>query len=226
MKSADITTGWYEFDSNPTGRYGSMLKRVYVFGKAGRYEKGTEYFVKAAGDDETEAYREVADPINEGVTLRVAKDVLYRRTNRSNQTYWLVGEYMTNQTDYVEDEHGELVEGPDGDWLRQPVPDFWRFAVVRSTCITRSWAEREAAVAARKAWQAEEAKREQARRAERRVANEALIAELADYGLSLLDVVDTTEAKQVVNGVDGERTRTKIDDALRLARKVAAHVAA
>ena len=225
MKSADITPGWYKFDANPTGRYGRQTKRVYVFGKAGQYDKGTEYFVKAASDDE-EAYREVADPINEGVTLRVSKDVLYRRTNNSNQTYWLVGEYMTNQTDYVEDEHGELVEGPDGDWLRQPVPDFWKFAVVRSTTIIMSWSEHEAQKAARKAWQAEEAKREQARRAARAEENVALVDALAEYGLELLDVLDATEAKQVVNGVDGARTRTKIDEALRLARKVAAHVAA
>jgi hypothetical protein len=223
MKSADITPGWYQYDSSPTGRYGRRA-RVYVFEQAPKYIKGSGYFSPFDPESGEEPITTVTDPTT-GAALPVPARAKTRRYGRSDATQWIVGILRTGVKDdvYETDADGNYVENEDGEWVvkeTRVLPDYWEFAIVRPATIIQTWAAKVEADARREAWQAEDAKRaEDARKA--RAAKHAEAAEvLAGYGLALTDVLSSRDAKSFLYG-DGD-TR-EVEKAIKIARQVTAY---
>jgi hypothetical protein len=222
MKSADITPGWYQYDQNPTGRWGTTA-RVYVFQQAPKYVSGTGYFSPFDPEAMEEPLATVVDPVTSRL-LPVPARAKSRRV-RNSQTNWVVGILRTGVTDdvYETDADGNYVEDADGDWVvkeTRVLPDYWEFAIVRPVTIIQPWEAKVEADARRKAWQAEEAERAEAKRVARAAEHAEVAERLARYGLDLTDVLSSRDAKSFLYG-DGD-TR-EVEKAITLAEKVAVY---
>lgn len=226
MKSADITPGWYRYVSNPNGRYGKTSERVYVFGPASAGVKGLDWWRDEAEADE-EIFSTVPDPNAFGQYLRVPASIKSRRSAGRGQQYWLVGQFIEERPswEYAEDENGDNILDENGDrvWIDTVEPAHWRFALVRAVTIIQPWAEYEAQQALRKAEAERRSAEIEAQRQQRAIENAALAAELTEFGLALVDVVDTDSARQYLRGSSSASIEAEVTRALAIARKVAEH---